>query len=412
MYVFKERVLLVHNYYQQPGGEDVVLRNEQRLLEEKGHFVRLYTRHNDEIHQFSSWQTFCALFASVFSLKTYRDVRRLIRENAIDLVHVHNTLPLISPSVYWAAHSMQVPVVQTVHNYRLLCPNGLFFRDGHICEDCAEKSLFCAIGHRCYRGSLAQTVALVLSMQLHRLAGTYSIPTYIALTRFGRKKLLQLQQIQRERVFVKPHFYAPSDALPAPVRKRTRQFVFVGRLDATKGIRMLLEAWAIAALKDFSLVVVGKGPEDEWCADYVKQQGLTNVKLVGALSHTLALQTVARSACLVFPSIWHEGFGLTQMESIALGTPVLVSDTANLREVLTCMGGEHLFCPATAEGFAQGISLMATHITAERQSDDTAASQTLNESCLPEKNYQMLSDIYAYARRHISGKGRALGNAR
>lgn len=146
-------VLLVHDYYQVPGGEDVVVANEKHLLETHGHAAALYARRNEEISRMGALEKIRSALGMFFSIRTYREVRRSIRENRISLVHVHNTLPLIGPAVYYAAFREGVPVVQTVHNFRLLCPNALFYRDGHICEDCTKKGLHCAVKHRCYRGT-------------------------------------------------------------------------------------------------------------------------------------------------------------------------------------------------------------------------------------------------------------------
>ena len=143
---------------------------------------------------------------TVFNPRTYRDIKKLIREEKIEVVHVHNTLNLVSPAVYYAARRMRVPVVQTIHNFRLLCPGATFYRDGHICEDCVEHGLKCAVKHSCYRGSKIQTLACVLSTVFHRMTGIYGKINYICLTDFNKEKLLELKQIKPERVFVKPNF--------------------------------------------------------------------------------------------------------------------------------------------------------------------------------------------------------------
>ncbi len=202
----KYKILMVHNYYQIPGGEDTVVANEKRLLEEHGHKIVLYTRHNNELKSMGKFQKIALPFTTIFNPRTYSDIKRIIREEQIDIVHVHNTLNLISPAVYYAAGKCKVPVVQTVHNFRLLCPGATFYRDGHICEDCVSKGLGCAVKHKCYRGSRAETLICVISTKIHRLTGIYGKINYICLTEFNREKLLQLKQIKPEKVFVKPNF--------------------------------------------------------------------------------------------------------------------------------------------------------------------------------------------------------------
>ena len=153
----KKNILIVHNYYQIPGGEDTVVANEKKMLEKHGHKVILYSRNNAELKQMSKIQKAFLPITTVFNPRTYRDIKKLIGEEKIEVVHVHNTLNLVSPAVYYAARRMKVPVVQTIHNFRLLCPGATFYRDGHICEDCVEYGLKCAVKNSCYRGSKIQT---------------------------------------------------------------------------------------------------------------------------------------------------------------------------------------------------------------------------------------------------------------
>ena len=176
----KERVLMVHNFYQIGGGEHTVFENEKRLLKDNGHYLCEYTRDNAEISKSKITKLFLP-FTTVFSFKTYREVKRLIRKEKIDIVHCHNTFPLISPSVYYAAWKCKVPVVQTIHNFRFICPNGVFFRDNKTCEDCLNKGLSCSLKHSCYRNSKIQTLVLVNMLRFHRIIGTYKKLDYIFL---------------------------------------------------------------------------------------------------------------------------------------------------------------------------------------------------------------------------------------
>lgn len=208
----KPKVLIVHNYYQIPGGEDTVVANEKKLLEDHGHQVFFYSRSNSELSEMNKLKKLLLPFTIIFNLRTYRDVKRIIKDKHIDIVHVHNTLSLISPSVYYAAFSCNVPVVQTVHNFRLMCPGATFYRDGHICEDCIERGLKCAIKNKCYRNSRLQTFMCVVNTKIHRMTGAYRKLNYICLTEFNKKKLLQLnrdgkkQIIDPDKVYVKPNF--------------------------------------------------------------------------------------------------------------------------------------------------------------------------------------------------------------
>ena len=147
------KILIVHTFYQIPGGEDSVVANEKKMLEDHDHEEILYSRNNSELRNLSKTQKLLLTFAKIFNFRTYKDVKRIIKKQRFDIVYVHNTFNLVSPSVYYAARNCKVPVIQTVHNFRLLCPGITFYRDGHICEDCVERSLRCAVKHRRYRNS-------------------------------------------------------------------------------------------------------------------------------------------------------------------------------------------------------------------------------------------------------------------
>lgn len=332
----KERILIVHNYYQVPGGEDTVVSNEKKMLEDNGHEVILYSRNNSELKELSKFQKLFLPFTTIFSLKTYREVKKIIIDKKIDIVHVHNTLCLISPSVYYASFTCKVPIVQTIHNFRLLCPGATFYRDGAICEDCVSEGLKCAVKHKCYRGSFTQTLAYVITLFVHRLLNTYKKLNYICLTEFNKQKLLELNRkgknrIDGRKVFVKPNF-VNVDRKVIPFEQRKNQFVFAGRLDKLKGINLLLEAWR--DIKEFDLIICGTGPEKEWCNDFIEKNELTNVKMMGLFPNTKVMSIIAESKALILPTQWYEGFPMTVVESFACGTPVIGSDIGNVGNLI------------------------------------------------------------------------------
>ena len=256
-----QKVLLVHNYYQIPGGEDTVFANEEKLLKEHGHEVVLYTRHNDELKGMNALQKLGLPFTTIFNPRTYRDIKRIIREKGIELVHVHNTLNLISPAVYYAAVKMKVPVFQTIHNFRFLCPGATFFRNGHICEECVDKGLSCAIKYKCYRGSRVQTLVCAISTWVHRHTGIFGRINCIALTEFNRNKLLQIKHFRPENVFIKPNF--TFDVACERQQKDTarKYYLYIGRIEEIKGIHKLVEAFR--KMPDKELRLAGQGPLKE-----------------------------------------------------------------------------------------------------------------------------------------------------
>ena len=328
----KENILVVHNYYQIPGGEDTVVANEKKMLENHGHKVILYSRSNAELKQMSKIRKLFLPFATVFNPRTYKEIKKLIRQENIEVVHVHNTLNLISPAVYYAARSMKVPVIQTVHNFRLLCPGATFYRDGHICEDCVQHGLKCAVKHSCYRGSKAQTLVCVVNTWLHRMTGIYGKINYICLTEFNKEKLLQLKQIKPERVFVKPNFVENNNGF-IPEEKRLDQFIFAGRLDKLKGVDILFEAWKRMGVDAPKLIVCGTGPLEDWCKAFIKEN-VVNVEMRGFMPNDEVLKIIANSKALILPTQWYEGFPMSIVEAFSVGTPVVCSDLGNAGSIV------------------------------------------------------------------------------
>lgn len=328
----KQNILIVHNYYQIPGGEDTVVANEKKMLEEHGYKVILYSRNNAELKKKSNLKKLTLPVTTVFNPRTYREIRKLIKEERIEIVHVHNTLNLISPAVYYAARSMHVPVVQTIHNFRLLCPGATFYRDGHICEDCVKYGLKCAVKHSCYRGSKVQTLACVISTWFHRMTGIYGKINYICLTEFNKSKLLELKQINPEKVFVKPNFVESVGEF-IPEEKRKNQFVFAGRLDKLKGIDILFEAWKQMGAEAPKLVVCGTGPMENWCKRFISENDV-NIEMRGFIPNEEARKLIAVSRALVLPTQWYEGFPMSIVEAFSVGTPVICSDLGNAGSVV------------------------------------------------------------------------------
>lgn len=326
----KETVLLVHNYYQIPGGEDTVVENERNLLEENGHTVILYTRSNAEIRNFSWLQKLLLPFGSIFSIRTYREAKRLIQDANVDIVHVHNTLSLISPSIYYAAFRCGKPVVQTVHNFRLVCPGAVFYRQGQVCEDCIQRGMLCALKHKCYRNSGLQTFVSIMILMLHRMIGTYQRINYICLTEFNMAKLLEnrgRRYFCEKRIYIRPN-YTENDMRVIPFRNRKKQFVFVGRPETVKGIRILLKAWE--KISEYNLIICGTSEEVQWCQEYIGRHEMKNVYMLGNIPNDSVKRILSESLALILPTQLYEGFPMAIVESFSCGTPVIGSDLGNV----------------------------------------------------------------------------------
>ncbi|WP_462410342.1 glycosyltransferase family 4 protein [Neobacillus sp. Marseille-QA0830] len=393
--LLKPKILIVHNYYQIPGGEDTVVANEKRLLEDRGHEVILYSRKNSELHEMSLLQKLCLPLTTVFSLKTYREVKKIIKQQNIDVVQVHNTLSLISPSVYYAAFACKTPVIQTIHNFRLLCPAATFYREDHtgngqICELCVSKGLNCAVKFRCYRGSRLQSFASVITLKIHRLLGTYKKLNFICLTEFNKEKLLMINKGKRQiinpnKVFIKPNFVI-SHTRCVPYEQRKNQFIFAGRLDRLKGIRLLLEAWK--EIKGPDLIICGTGPEEEWCKRFIQEHELDNVKIYGYVPNTEVKKIIAQSKALILPTQWYEGFPMTIVESLSTGTPVIGSDIGNVGNVINDGVTGLKFKFNSVESLRNTIKKFNDMV------DSSIKQFDLNYSS--DVNYQILRRIYKY----------------
>ena len=225
------KVLSLHNYYRQSGGEDQVFASEAALLEQNGHTVLRHEEHNDRIRPVAIG----AARDAVWSDTSYRRLQLLARSTAIDVAHFHNTFPQISPSGYYAVRRSGIPVVQTLHNFRLICASATLSRNGSVCESCIEtKSLLPAIAHACYRNSRPATAALATMLAVHRAAGTYrkQVDLYIALSEFARRKFIE-GGLPQDRIVVKPNFVSPD---PGAGEGRGDYALFVGRLSEEKGM--------------------------------------------------------------------------------------------------------------------------------------------------------------------------------
>lgn len=321
------KLLLCHNHYQRPGGEDIVFAAEVELLRRRGHDVVTHTVHNDEIRHMSAARTAAR---TVWSQESHERVRQLIREHQPDVVHFYNTFPLLSPSVYFAAKAEGRPVVQSVHNYRLLCPNGLFFRDGRVCEDCLGKTLpWPGVVHACYRGDRAATAAVASMLVTHRLAHTWQrqVDVYMAaLGEFARPKL-EAGGIPADRLVLKPNFIPD----PGPGDGRGGYVAFVARLSPEKGVQQVLDTWA--ALKSApQLKIIGDGP----LAPLVEQAAQRNpaIEWLGQRSAAEVVQILGGAELSICASRWYEGQPRTIVEAFAVGTPVLAPRLGAMQDMI------------------------------------------------------------------------------
>jgi len=319
-------ILVVHNRYAFVGGEDEACATEADLLRRHGHKVVVYTQDNRLIDSASGWATG---IRSVWSRKDHAAVRQLIVKNKLELMSVHNFFPLVSPSIYYAARGEGIPVVQTLHNYRLLCPAATFLRDGKICEDCLGSAIpWPSLVHKCYRKSFLQTGAVVGMISAHKVLGTWRslVDYYIALTPFMRDKFVA-GGFPPERIVVKPNSVEDTGVGSGD----EDGFLFVGRLSEEKGAAVLLRAWK-AAKTTRKLKIIGTGPEEMNLR--AMAAGLTNVEFLGQVSAERVRAEMGGAAALVFPSIWYEGLSRVVIEAFSKGTPIIASDVGPVSSIV------------------------------------------------------------------------------
>lgn len=382
-------ILTLHNFYQQPGGEDAVFRAETALLKERGHEVVHYTLHNDAVNAMSSPALARATF---WNRRAYRDIRSLIRSRRPSLVHVHNTLPLISPSAYYAAKHEGVAVVQSLHNYRLFCPNGLFFRDDRVCMDCSDKlAPWPSVVHGCYRGSRPATAVVASMLSAHRALGTWhdAIDTYIALTSFSRQVFVDCG-LPGERVVVKPNFMHPDPGVSSGKRELV---LFAGRLSEEKGISTLLTALEKLGGR-VPACIVGDGP----LAGRVEQavSALPGLTWLGHRPPDEVCELIGSASLLVVPSRWFENFPRVLVESFARGTPVIASELGALAEIVN--DGENGFVvpPGDADALADRIERALSR--PDRLAELGANARVeFERKYSAEPGYRNLMEIYEHA---------------
>lgn len=383
------RVVLAHNRYEQRGGEDVVFAAEAALLRRFGHEVIEFVKDNRDI----DYKSRLALFKStVWSSESYAEFAHLIQARRPDVVHFHNTLPLISPSAAHAAKAQGAATVQTLHNYRLVCPSALMFRNGRPCEDCVGKRFaWPGILHACYRDSRPATAAVATMIAVHRALATWSdkIDRHIALTEFSRKKLIA-GGLPAERVIVKPNFLV-SD--PGPGEGEEGFAAYVGRLSAEKGVTTLLAAWR--RIDDrLPLKIIGDGPLREMVAAAAAE--MSGVSWLGEREHEDVLDLIGRASVLVFPSEWYEPFGLGIIEAFAKGTPVIGADIGSISTLIDDGRTGFLFPPGNSAELAARIDsvLARPDVTVKMR---RAARRTFEQLYTAERNYGRLMQIYEAA---------------
>jgi glycosyltransferase involved in cell wall biosynthesis len=383
------KILAVHNRYQRPGGEDQVFVDETALLETRNHRVLRYEVHNDQVKHVNR---LTLAKDTVWNTSAYRELRALIRRERPDVVHFHNTLPLVSPAGYYAARAEGVPVIQTLHNYRLLCPVALFFRDGRVCEDCMGKAVpWPGVVHGCYQGSRAASGVIATMLTVHRALRTWTemVDVYVALTEFARNKFIE-GGLPAGKIVVKPNFVVPD---PGRGQGGGGYALFVGRLAPEKGTGTMLAAWDRLGTR-IPLKIVGEGPLKDQVVGAAARQA--NVEWLGHRPVADVHALMGKADMLVFPSQWYETFGRVAAEAFAAGTPVIAANIGAVAELVEHGRTGLKFRPGDPEDLVTQVEWALSHSAELRRMREEVRAE-FEAKYTAERNYRALMEIYQAA---------------
>lgn len=400
------KILIVHNRYRSaaPSGENRVVDQESAALTASGHDVEHFERHSDDIELWSPARKATLPAQVVWNRAARHALTAVLRRFHPDVVHVHNTFPLLSPSVLYACKDAGVPVVATIHNYKLMCASGDFFRDGNVCHDCAGGLPVAALAHRCYRGSAIATMPAVVGAVAHRRAWRDLVSAYIFISA-SQRQLLSGLALDPARVFVKPNL-VPCEVHPS--RARQRRVAYVGRLDAAKGVPLLLDAWdryrAVAGDDALRLTIAGSGPLTEHVSRWAASR--PSVELAGLLDKRRCFELLAGSRAVLLPSQWEETFGLVVVEGMAVGTPAVAAAHGSFPELVTDGVDGVLFRPGDPADLARALRDVDED-PGRFAAYGQRARSVYEHRFDPTQNISQLVDIYQFATRHRVSTGTA-----
>lgn len=387
-----KKILLIHNCHRSSSssGDDGVFEREAALLENHGHQIIRYNPSNDEFYRRGPIRKLYTALQIPWSISATREICDLLRKEKPNIAHVHNFFPLISPSIYHLLNSEGIPVIQTLHDFRFLCTNAFFMRDGNICEECKRGSHFRSIWHGCFKESRIRTVPVALMLKLHQYLDTFrkKIDAYICLTEFQRK-IFADAGFAENKLFVKPNFV--EDISEGNSIKRGNYAVFIGRLGEEKGVKILIEAWR--TLQELPLMVIGDGPDGEKYKKMVHNIGIKNIEFFGFRPHSECMGLLNEAMFLVMPSIWYETFGLTIIEAFSRAKPVIASNLGAMAELVVDNKTGLLFKSGDPKDMAEKVRWLWKNPD-ECIRMGQKARQEFEAKYTPQKNYEMMMWIY------------------
>lgn len=387
------KILQVHNFYQTPGGEDGVVKLEKELLEANGHTVIHYYRHNNEIKNYGFFQKIKFFVETVYSRKTFKELNKVIDAKKPDVAHVHNVFPLISPSCYFCLKTRDIAVVQTIHNFRFLCPKGFFYIKGAVCEKCKNGNTLHCLFNRCYKDSFLLSGLYALTFWLHRKIKTFQkkIDIFITLSTFAKNKLVE-GGFLKGKIEIEKHFL-PQIKIRPDYRKEDYA-IFIGRLSREKGLIMMLKA--LQKVNKIKFKVVGKGNLEQSLKGYVAKNNMPYVEFLGYITGAEKFKLLQKARFSVVSSEGYENLPISVLESFSIGTPVIASRIGGLPELVEDGKSGLLFEPGNPDDLAEKISYLYENPDKALEMGEYAR-KCVEEKYNEENHYNRLMEIYKRA---------------
>ncbi len=374
------KILQVHNHYKKRGGEETVVDQEKRILEANGHTVVQFIKNSSDLEGYSKFDLIKLMLSQRASSSVGEEFRNLLKKSKPEVCHVHNIYPLITPVIYEECKRLGIPVVQTLHNYKMICTNSLLFRDGEVCEACLNKSLYNSIKYKCYRNSFVATAIQADVIQTHRKRGTWNrlVDRYVCLTDFQKDKLVS-GGVPAQKIIIKPNFVHRPDQQTST----GDYFLFVGRLDRSKGLDDLLVLFEKCPF--ISFFVIGESDEPE------KLKAFGNVNYLGRKDREDVLEYMSKSRAVIFPSKYYEGMPMVILESFSLQKPVIARDTGAMSSMIN--HNQNGLKYENVEGLIEAVNLL------DRDSNYTEslginALSDYNSYYSVSRGYQNLIELY------------------
>jgi len=379
------KILIIHNHCLERGGEDEVVDAEVKLLIERGHKVILYEKSNEDIERFPFFKKLIFILRELnFSKVVYKEIKEIVKIQKPDIAHIHNIFVFITPSVYLALKEENVPIVQTLHNYRFFCLKGIFFKKGNICEKCKDKQFFNAIAGKCWRNSFV--LSLFLAKLLFKIGHFLkNIDSYIVLSEFSREKFVEYG-LDKQKMYLKRNFL---EIEPNENIQDNNYALFIGRLVDYKGIKTLMEAFKIDP--SFNLKIIGDGPMSRQVRSFASSY--SNIEWLGKLNKDLVYALIKNCSFLIFPSECYETMGMVILEGFVFSKPVLASDLGAVKELVIDGVNGILFEPANPDDLAAKIAYLFSH-DKKRLEMGKNANKIYRERFNKEKNYHDLMNVH------------------